>query len=118
MQEVFTALRALLAKQAQHLVVKTDSATEYYCNTAFMQKNKKPVFFGAVSIKKSYVSVHLMASYLEPKILQDLSPALLKRMQGKACFNFKKLEPELFDELDAYVVQCLYYYRQSGYLKP
>ena len=34
-----------------------------------------------------------------PELLNDISPALKKRMQGKSCFNFKKVEPELFEEL-------------------
>jgi hypothetical protein len=34
-----------------------------------------------------------------PELLQDISPELRKRMQGKSCFNFKKVEPNLFKEL-------------------
>jgi len=34
-----------------------------------------------------------------PELLQDISPELKKRMQGKSCFNFKKVEPNLFAEL-------------------
>jgi hypothetical protein len=34
-----------------------------------------------------------------PDLLQDISPGLKKRMQGKSCFNFKKVEPDLFTEL-------------------
>jgi hypothetical protein len=34
-----------------------------------------------------------------PELLTDISPELRKRMQGKSCFNFKKVEPGLFEEL-------------------
>lgn len=34
-----------------------------------------------------------------PELLNGISPELKKRMQGKSCFNFKKVEPELFKEL-------------------
>jgi hypothetical protein len=34
-----------------------------------------------------------------PDLLKDISPELKKRMQGKSCFNFKKVEPALFAEL-------------------
>jgi len=34
-----------------------------------------------------------------PDLLKDISPELKKHMQGKSCFNFKKVEPELFQEL-------------------
>jgi hypothetical protein len=36
-----------------------------------------------------------------PDLLKDISPELRKHMQGKSCFNFKKVEPELFAELAA-----------------
>jgi hypothetical protein len=34
-----------------------------------------------------------------PELLKNISPELKKRMQGKSCFNFKKVEPDLFKEL-------------------
>ena len=53
----------------------------------------------SAQIKKTYVSFYLMPVYMYPELLNDISPQLKKRMQGKSCFNFKKVEPELFDEL-------------------
>jgi hypothetical protein len=40
-----------------------------------------------------------MPVYMFPDMLKDISPELKKRMQGKSCFNFKKVEPDLFKEL-------------------
>jgi hypothetical protein len=40
-----------------------------------------------------------MPVYMYPELLTDISPELRKRMQGKSCFNFKKVEPGLFEEL-------------------
>jgi predicted nucleotide-binding protein (sugar kinase/HSP70/actin superfamily) len=34
-----------------------------------------------------------------PELLKGMSPELKKHMQGKSCFNFKKVEPDLFKEL-------------------
>ena len=59
----------------------------------------KDVWFGAVQTRKNYVSYHLMAVYAFPELLQGLSPELKKRMQGKACFNFKAVDDKLFKEL-------------------
>jgi hypothetical protein len=42
-----------------------------------------------------------MPVYMYPELLKNISPALKKHMQGKSCFNFKKVEPELFEELAA-----------------
>ena len=40
-----------------------------------------------------------MPVYVFPDLLKDISPELRKHMQGKSCFNFKKVEPDLFEEL-------------------
>ena len=37
---------------------------------------------------KAYVSFHLVPIYMCPELQKSVSPALKKRMQGKACFNF------------------------------
>jgi hypothetical protein len=34
-----------------------------------------------------------------PDLLKGISPELKKHMQGKSCFNFRKVESELFREL-------------------
>lgn len=60
----------------------------------------RDVWFGAVQARKNYVSYHLMPVYAFPELLDEVSPALRKRMQGKACFNFKEVDAELFRELE------------------
>src|SRR4051812_40268504 len=50
-----------------------------------------PLWFGGVEIRKAYVSYHLMPVYARPGLLEGLSDGLKKRMQGKACFNFKSV---------------------------
>jgi hypothetical protein len=64
-------------------------------------KNKHPIFFGCVKTGKAYVSFHLMALYCFPELSKAMSPALKKRMQGKACLNFTTVDKDLFTELKA-----------------
>lgn len=93
---VFTALRSIMAPYQGLLDMKKDDAAELYLDTRHIQKNKKPLFFGAVQVKKSFVSFHLMPVYARPELLDGLSPALKQRMQGKSCFNFAEVDPALF----------------------
>lgn len=51
-------------------------------------------------VGKSYVSYYLMPVYSTPGLAESLSPELKKRMQGKACFNFRKVDEALFAELE------------------
>lgn len=116
LEQVYQALRPLLAQHAAVLVVTHDEPEQLYLDTAFLQQKKKPLFFGAVQLKKNYVSYHLMPIYLAPELLEGISAALRARMQGKSCFNFKTVEPELFAELATLTATGLAYYQQQGYV--
>ena len=96
---VFEQLKSILKPHAKGLTVKADTADTYYLDGPYSEKWKKELFFGSAQIKKNYVSFYLMPVYMYPELLKDVSPELKKRMQGKSCFNFKKVEPELFAEL-------------------
>lgn len=48
---------------------------------------------------KRYVSFYLMPVYASPDLAASMSPGLRRRMQGKACFNFTKVDDVLFAEL-------------------
>jgi hypothetical protein len=98
---VFEQLKTILKPYAQTFTVKTDTANTYYLDGPYSEKWKKVLFFGSVQIKKNYVSFYLMPVYMYPELLKDASPELKKRMQGKSCFNFKRVEPALFEELTA-----------------
>lgn len=113
---VFTELRAILAPYAAKLDPKKDDPSELYIDTTHMQKNKKPLFFGAVQIKKSFVSFHLMPVYLNPELLDGMSPELKRRMQGKSCFNFAEIDKRLFKELTAITKAGFASYKEQGFV--
>ncbi len=96
---VFEKLKSLLKPFAAKLTVKSDTPEIYYLEGALSAKWNKELFFGSAQIKKNYVSFYLMPVYMYPDLLRNISPELEKHMQGKSCFNFKKMESSLFDEL-------------------
>jgi hypothetical protein len=57
-------------------------------------------YVAGTRLGKSYVSYYLMPVYATPSLVATLSPELRKRMQGKACFNFRTIDERLFAELD------------------
>jgi hypothetical protein len=113
---VFTELRNILSPYASDLKVTRDGENELYLDTLHIQKNKKPLFFGAVQIKKSYVSFHLMPVYVKPELLRSASPELKARMQGKSCFNFTTVEHDLFQELAALTEAGYASYQEEGFV--
>jgi hypothetical protein len=113
---VFTELRSIMAPYAAKLDTKKDDATELYVDTSFLQKNKKPLFFGAVQIKKSFVSFHLMPVYLKPELLDGLSPGLKSRMQGKSCFNFTEVDKPMLKDLASLTKTAFASYKEQGFV--
>lgn len=113
---IFTELRTILIPYAESLDVKEDTDESYFVDTHHVMKNGKPLFFGAVQIRKRYVSFHLMPVYVNPDLLTDAGPALLKRMHGKSCFNFTKIEPNLFEELATLTQSGFDDYGKEGYI--
>ena len=57
-------------------------------------------YVAGTRLGKSYVSYYLMPVYATPGLVESLSPELRKRMQGKACFNFRTVDERLFAELE------------------
>jgi len=96
---VFEHLKNILKPFEAKLTVTADTPGAYSLDGPYSEKWKKQLFFGSAQIKKNYVSFYLMPVYMFPDLLKDISPELRKHMQGKSCFNFKKVEPELFKEL-------------------
>lgn len=113
---VYADLHKIMAPYAAKLDVKRDDDEELYVDTRHVQKNKKPLFFGAVQVKKSYVAFHLMPVYVKPELLTPVSPELKARMQGKSCFNFKSSEPTLFKELTALTKAAFSSYKEQGFV--
>lgn len=113
---VFSELTSILRSFGSNLECTRDDDSEYYLNTTHIMKNKKPLFFGAVQIRKNYVSYHLMPVYVFPDLLRGMSPALKKRMQGKSCFNFTSANAELFSELKSLTQAGRKAYVGAGYL--
>lgn len=114
---VFTELRKVMAPYAVKLAPARDDDQELYVDTLHIQKNKKPLFFGAVQVKKAYVSFHLMPVYVKPELLATVSPELKARMQGKACFNFAVMEPTLFKELATLTKAGYTSYKEQGFVQ-
>jgi hypothetical protein len=89
-----------MLEAAPGMVITDDSPTNFTLKTQWIEaRTKEPAWFGWIAIKKSYVAYHVMPLYSLPA-LNDLVPATLeKRRQGKTCFNFKKVDEALFDDL-------------------
>ena len=115
-QAVFAELRAVLKAYEPQLAVQHDTPEQYYLNRPSAADPKPIDFFGAVRLGKNYVSHYLMPVYTFPALLDDLSPKLRARMQGKSCFNFKALDPTLLKELQRLTRRSFEKWKREGML--
>jgi len=113
MQRVFDTLKPLLAEHESEMIVVHDTSGQYYLNARTMMKNQQPLFFGAIEIKKSYVSFHLFPVYMYPELLEGIGD-LKKRMQGKSCFNFRRIDDAQVEGLRSLVQAGYDRFRQEG----
>lgn len=107
LETVFVELRERMLRASKGMNLAQDEPGNVILKTPWNEPGKKdPAWFGAVQLKKNYVSCHLMPLYALPSLRDGVPPDLEKRMQGKSCFNFKKVEPELFDRLERLIAEC------------
>ena len=110
----FKVLKTALKKHEKNLTIKTNTNDVYNLYAGYSEKYKRKIYFGGVEIKKNYVSFHLMPVYVNPKLLEGISPELNKRMQGKSCFNFKIIDKAQLRELTALTNKGFEYYKKEG----
>ena len=106
--DVFGDLRALMLREAHGMRVGKDVPGDLcvFAPWPHPRKPKEPMWFGMVRQGKAYVSFHLLPLYMNPAMQAKVPPELKKRMQGKACFNFKAADPAQLEELATVTRTC------------
>jgi hypothetical protein len=100
LEQVHERLRAILAPYRQELTVAKDEPAGMTLELPGYE-GQPWGFVAATRLGKRYVSFYLMGVYGQPELLDGMSPELRRRMQGKSCFNFSKVDEGLLAELEA-----------------
>ena len=100
---------------AAYLDVQTDKPGNYHLECPSILHRRKPLYFAGIRTNKNYVSFHLLHMYYNPAAVKALSPALRKRMQGKACFNFTAVDEDCFAELGRLIADGLKRYKSKEF---
>ena len=91
-------LREILAPYRGELVATKDGPGGLVLEIPGLE-GKPWGYVAGVRPGKRYVSFYLMPIYGMPELMASMSPELKRRMQGKSCFNFTKIDEPLFEEL-------------------
>jgi hypothetical protein len=105
---VHQALRQVMLDHAPGMTAAKDAPGGLVLHAPFANplKPKEPMFFGMVRSGKAYVGYHLMGLYMNPVLTAQVPPGLKKRMQGLTCFNFTRVDEDLFGELGVLTARC------------
>ena len=106
-------LRAILAPYGESLHITKDGPGGITIEIPGLE-GKPWGYVAGTRLGKRYVSYYLMPVYAMPSLVDSLSPELRKRMQGKACFNFTKVDETLFAELDALTGRAIPGFRETA----
>ena len=107
-------LRAILGPYRDRLVV----GSVYHLETLTRPNAKAHDFFAFVKPGTSFVSLYLKPVYTWPDLLDDISPALRKRLQGsRTAFSFAVVDEPLLTELEALVERAFRRYQKAGSAK-
>lgn len=125
LQSVFVRLREVLEKHADRFRIGRTTEAHFSLDAppgpatlrAWGGKSRNRMIPVAwVQLGKSYVSYHLMGIGGNPKLLEGCSAGLRARMQGKACFNFTKVDEKLVEELSDLTTRSLEGMRKAEYI--
>ena len=114
--ELFETFQRILKPYEKGKKVLRNKPNEYTLICEKPGPNGKPLYFAFVRAGKAYVSFHLMPLYFNPTLNAMVPPLLKKRMQGKTCFNFTKMDPERFKELAMLTKAGTEHWKKIGYL--
>ena len=103
---VHDRLKAILKRQHGDLIVTRDGTAGMAVEMPGYE-GKPWGYVAGTRLGKRYVSYYLMSVYGRPDLLDAVSPELRRRMQGKSCFNFSKLDEPLLEELEVLTAKAI-----------
>ena len=114
---VHDRLRGILAPYSDRLVATKDGPGGMTLEIPGLE-GKPSGYVAGTRVGKSYVSYYLMPVYAWPSLLEGASLDLLRRRQGKSCFNFSRVDEPLFAELSDLTRRSIERYHAEGWPVP
>jgi len=98
LEQVHDRLRSILEPFRADLTVTRDGPEGMVLEVPGLE-GKPWGYVAGTRLGKRYVSFYLMPVYASGSLDATISAELRRRMQGKACFNFARIDESLFAEL-------------------
>ncbi|MBK5285028.1 MAG: hypothetical protein JJE25_06465 [Bacteroidia bacterium] len=122
-KNIFETLKSELEKCCPPLV-NNKSKTDVYeviGNVPTPYGYKKVIvpgmYFASIVARNTNVSFYFFPIYMDAKGYTGIAPTLLKHLDGKTCFHFKKEEQVNTKELSAMLKKGIQSWKKMGYVK-
>ena len=119
LDQVFDELKTILARHARLFTEREGMVRNKRDYHLILQKplviggrQRKELWFASIIQQKDSVGFY----FTPPDLKSKLSPELLKHLDGKSCFHFKNLTPELKKHVGAALNIGLEAYRKKKWL--
>ena len=112
-EAVHERLKAIVRRHADGLAITRDGPAGMALEVPDLE-GKPWGYVAGTRLGKSYVSFYLMPVYGSPELEATISPALARRRQGKACFNFTRVDEPLLEELEDLTARAVSGYRERA----
>ena len=121
--KIFSLLKKIMEENSPPLVIKRSSkeGIETIGNIPTPYGYKKEIvpgmYFASALIRKDNVSFYFFCSYMNPEDFKTIAPTVMKCLDGKSCFHFKKEEQVVEKELRAMFKKGIQFYKKQGWIK-
>jgi hypothetical protein len=95
----FDAIEARLWAILEPYRGRLEAGSVYGLTTLKWVGTRQHDFFAGVRVAPNHVAFHLMPVYNDPRLLDEVGPALRKHLKGKTTFDFVAVDEALFAEL-------------------
>jgi hypothetical protein len=119
LDQIFDELKTLLARHARLFTEREGMVKNKRDYHLILQKplliggrQRKELWFASIIQQKDSVGFY----FTPPDVKSKLSPELLKHLDGKSCFHFKRLTPALKKDVAAALKLGLEVYRKRKWL--
>lgn len=120
---IFNKLKSALKKQCPPMVCSKDTSDTYEVigNKSVPYGSKKTMlpgmYFASAVARKDMVSFYLFPLYYKKKEFEGIAPTIMKCLKGKTCFNFKKEEQVVTQELERLLKRGARIWKDQGFMK-
>ena len=118
--KIYRRLKKILKKYEKPLIPKFDLDSKYDLwsikNIEIDGRKKKELYFAGLIIQNKYVGFYYMPIYIDVRLKDFLKPDLLRLLKGKSCFQIKKLDENLEQQIDEALKKGYELYKKRGWI--